>query len=100
MLGVPSVAASRILLQPPHVVSEERLPCRERRAKRERMNTVLHACPPYDFSMALRYFSRRAGELCDRVENGRYRRLFSLPEGPVLAEVADAGNGTLALALR
>ena len=64
------------------------------------MHAVLGPCPPYDFSMALRYFSRRAGELCDRVEDGRYRRLFALPEGLVLAELAAADDGTLDLALR
>lgn len=55
---------------------------------------------PYDFSFALRYFSRRAGEICDRAENGVYRRLFAVPDGLALAEVRAAEDGSLAVAVR
>ncbi|HEY7294679.1 MAG TPA: AlkA N-terminal domain-containing protein [Dehalococcoidia bacterium] len=56
--------------------------------------------PPYDFTRALTYFTRRAGELVDRVEDGVYRRLFALADHLVLAEVAPCGDGYLALTLR
>jgi DNA-3-methyladenine glycosylase II len=55
--------------------------------------------PPYDFSHALTYFTRRAGELVDRAAEGCYRRLFALPAGPVLAELRPAEDGTLHLSL-
>jgi DNA-3-methyladenine glycosylase II len=56
--------------------------------------------PPYSFAFALRYFARRAGEICDRALDGRYRRLFALPEGLVLAEIAPTDDGALLLSVR
>jgi DNA-3-methyladenine glycosylase II len=53
--------------------------------------------PPYDFGHALTYFTRRAGELVDRAEDGVYRRLFALPQGRFLAEVASGVDGDLVL---
>lgn len=61
---------------------------------------VLQPRPPYDFEFALRYFNRRAGELCDRAQSGVYRRLFALPAGLVLAEVRVGEDGALVVALR
>jgi len=67
-----------------------------------RSGPVLHLAPeqPYAFDLALRYFTRRAGEICDRAVAGCYRRLFALPAGLVLAEIAPADANTLRLAVR
>lgn len=58
---------------------------------------ILRPRPPYDFRHALTYYTRRAGELVDRAEDGVYRRLFALAGGPALAEVRPAMDGGLSL---
>ncbi len=55
---------------------------------------------PYAFDHALTYFTRRAGELVDRAEDGVYRRLLVLTHGPALAEVRPCADGSLTLLLR
>lgn len=56
--------------------------------------------PPYDFDYACSYFTRRAGELVDRAENGGYRRLFVVDGAPLLAELQPRADGRLALQVR
>lgn len=53
---------------------------------------------PFDFQLTLRYLQRRPGELVDRVEAGRYRRLLVLNEGPVLVQVEALPAGSAAAA--
>jgi len=60
----------------------------------------LHPIQPFNFEYTLTYFTRRAGELVDRAEDGVYRRLFVLGCGPVLAEVRPDADGSLSLNLR
>jgi 3-methyladenine DNA glycosylase/8-oxoguanine DNA glycosylase len=52
----------------------------------------LTARQPYCFAFARTYFTRRAGELVDRVEEGVYRRLLALPSGTALIDVAEIGE--------
>ncbi len=56
--------------------------------------------PPYRFDFALTYFTRRAGELVDRAEDGVYRRLFVVDGAPLLAELRSEAGGALALCVR
>src|SRR5947209_14145033 len=53
--------------------------------------------PPFRFDYLLSYFTRRAGELVDRVEGSAYRRLFRLPSGLLLADVRQEDDGVLRL---
>ncbi len=61
---------------------------------------LLKPQPPYRFDYLLTYCTRRAGELVDRVEDGAYRRLFSLPAATVLADVRPDGGAALRLTLQ
>lgn len=56
--------------------------------------------PPYRFDFALTYFTRRAGELVDRAEDGVYRRLFVVHGVPLLAELRPEAGGGLGLSVR
>jgi len=57
-------------------------------------------CQPYNFAFAQTYFTRRAGELVDRVGDGAYRRLFATRDGLLLAEVRSDPAGGLQLFVR
>jgi DNA-3-methyladenine glycosylase II len=69
-------------------------------AATEQIALTLQARQPYDFGLALRYFNRRAGELCDRAADGVYRRLFATAAGLALAELSEADGGALRLLVR
>jgi 3-methyladenine DNA glycosylase/8-oxoguanine DNA glycosylase len=55
----------------------------------------IQSIPPFDFGLSLAYFRRRAGELVDVVDGGRYRRVLSVNRERLLVEVlADSKSGS------
>lgn len=60
----------------------------------------LQPTQPHDFGRVVTYFTRRAGELVDRIEDGAYRRLFVCDGIPVLAELRPDGSAGLTLCAR
>lgn len=56
------------------------------------MNVQVASRAPFSFDLALAYLHRRAGELVDRAEQGRYRRLLLIDERPLLVQAQNAGT--------
>lgn len=53
------------------------------------MTWLIETNQPFNFALSLGYLERRAGELVDRVEGNRYRRLVELDGHLTLVEVAE-----------